>query len=75
VQNGSGTISVVLSNFSGTTTVSATSNNSAQVQVSPASRTVTGTTPATFTVTVKRQGGSVTFNAGCGSQTVTVTVP
>jgi hypothetical protein len=74
VQNGSGTISVVVSNSSGSTTITATSSNSGQIQVSPSSKTVNGETPAVFTVTVKKQSGSVTLNSSCGSRTVTVTV-
>jgi prepilin-type N-terminal cleavage/methylation domain-containing protein len=74
VQNGSGNISVIVAGLSGTTTISATSNNSAQIQVSPESRTVTNLGAAVFTITVKRQSGSVSFSTGCGSKTVSVTV-
>jgi hypothetical protein len=43
--------------------------------VTPASKNVTGTGGAIFTVTVKRASGSVTFaSSGCSSKTVTVTV-
>jgi type II secretory pathway pseudopilin PulG len=75
VQNGSGVVAAVLSNFDGTTTITATSGNSGQIQVSPASRTISGIGSASFTITVKRQSGSVTLDSSCGSKTVTVTVP
>ena len=75
VQNGSGTVTVVMTNLSGTPTVTATSSNSGQIQVSPSSRTITGSGSANFTITVKKQSGSVTFQSSCGSQTVPVTVP
>lgn len=74
VQNGSGTVAAVLNNFSKTTTVTATSGNSGQIQVSPASRTVSGIGSASFTITVKKQSGTVTLDSSCGSKTVTVTV-
>ncbi|HEY0766302.1 MAG TPA: hypothetical protein VGD61_28225 [Pyrinomonadaceae bacterium] len=56
-------------------TVTATSSNSGQIQVSPVSKVLTGIDVATFTVTVKKQSGSVTFNSSCGSQTVNIDVP
>jgi hypothetical protein len=74
VQNGSGVVSAALVNFSGSATITATSGNSGQIQVSPASRNVTGSSSATFTITVKRQSGSVTFDSVCGSKTVSVNV-
>jgi len=74
VQNGSGLISVIINNHTGTTTVTATSSNSGQIQVSPASRTLNGSETGTFTVTVKKVSGSVTFSSDCGSQTVDVRV-
>lgn len=75
LQNGSGSIAAVLTNFSGTTTIQATSNNSGQIQISPDSRTISSLGSATFTVTVKKQSGSVTLESPCGSKTVTITVP
>jgi len=74
-QNGSGTVSVHLNNFSGSGTISADSSNSGQIQVSPTSATVSGTNSTTFTISVKKQSGSVTLTSSCGSQTVTVNVP
>jgi hypothetical protein len=63
-----------LNNFSGSGTISATSSNSGQIQVAPASRIVSGSSTATFTITVKKQGGSVSFSSGCGTQVVDLTV-
>ena len=74
-QNSSGTISVYVSNASGSTTINATSSNSGQIQVSPSSALVTGSNPATFTITVKKESGSVSFSSSCGSQIVNITVP
>lgn len=74
ISNGSGTISVQLNNFSGTGTITGSSSNSGQVQVSPPSRSVTGSGLASFTITVKKQNASVTFSSSCGSQTVTINV-
>lgn len=74
-QNGSGNISVHLNNFSGSGTISASSSNSGQIQVSPGSAMVSGSSSASFTVSVKKQNGSITFSSTCGSQTVPVTVP
>lgn len=74
-QNGSGTISVRLNNFSGSGTISASSSNNGQIQVSPGSATVSGSNPASFTISVKKQNGSVTFSSSCGSQNVPITVP
>ena len=74
-ENGSGTVSVHLNNFSGSGTISADSSNSGQIQVSPSSVTVSGTSSTSFTISVKKQSGSVTFSSSCGSQTVTVNVP
>jgi hypothetical protein len=75
VQNGSANIVVALNNFSGTATIKATSSNSSQIQVSPLSKKITNSASATFTVTVKKAGGSVTFNSSCGSQSVDIKVP
>jgi hypothetical protein len=75
VQNGSDTILVTTSNASGSTTVTATPSNSGQIQVSPTSKVVNGVDVATFTVTVKKQSGSITFSSSCGSQTVDIDVP
>ena len=75
VSNGSLDVSVNRTNVSGTGDIAATSSNSAQIQVTPTSKSVTGTAAAIFQVTVKRQSGSVTFTAaGCTSTTVNVTV-
>ena len=60
-ENGASTVSVNRTNVTGTGTISATSSNSGQIQVSPSSATVSGTGSASFTVTVKKQSGSVTF--------------
>lgn len=74
-QNGSGTVRVNLNNFSGSGTITSSSSNSGQIQVSPGSATVSGTNSTNFTVSVKKQSGSVTFSSSCGSRTVTVNVP
>ncbi|HKU73617.1 MAG TPA: hypothetical protein VJR02_06845, partial [Pyrinomonadaceae bacterium] len=60
---------------SGSTTVTATPSNSGQIQVSPTSKVLSGVDAASFTVTVKKQSGSVTFSSSCGSHTVDITVP
>ena len=76
VSDGSSTVSVNRTNVTGTGTISATSSNTGQIQVSPASRTVSGTAAGSFTITVKKQSGSITFSAtGCTSKTVDITVP
>ena len=75
VQNGSGAIVVTKTSLSASTTVTATSSNSGQIQVSPGSAVLNGVDVATFTVTVKKQSGSVTFSSSCGSQTVSINVP
>ena len=76
VQDGSATVSVNRTNATGTGTINGVSNNSGQIQVSPSSRSVSGTAAGSFTITVKKQSGSVTFSAtGCTSKTVTITVP
>jgi Tfp pilus assembly protein FimT len=75
VSNGSKTVSVNRANATGSGTIAATSSNSGQIQVAPSAKSVTGTAAATFSVTVKRASGSVTFTAaGCTSRTVSVTV-
>ena len=75
-QNGSATVSVNRTNVTGTGTIDATSSNSGQIQVSPSSRSVSGTAAGSFTITVKKASGSVTFSAtGCTSKTVDITVP
>jgi hypothetical protein len=74
ISNGSGSVTVHLNNFSGSGTISATSSNSGQIQVSPASQTVNGSTSATFNITVKKLNGGVTFSSSCGSQVVNITV-
>ncbi len=74
-QNKSGTVSVGLVNFVGSGTITATSSNSGQILITPTSATVSGSTPKTFTIQVKKTSGSVTFSSVCGtSKTVTVTV-
>jgi len=75
-QNGASTIYVTLSNYIGSGTVTATSSHSGQIQVSPSSRAVTGSGTVGFTVTVKRNNGSVAISTSpnCGSQTVAITV-
>ena len=76
VSDGSATVSVNRTNVTGTGTIDATSSNTGQIQVSPASRSVSGTSGASFTITVKKQSGSITFSAtGCTSKTVDITVP
>ena len=76
VSDGSATVSVNRTNATGTGTITATSSNSGQIQVSPASRTVSGTAAGSFTITVKKNSGSITFSStGCTSKTVEITVP
>ena len=76
VSNGSTAVSVNRTNATGTGTINALSNNSGQIQVTPSSRSVSGTGAASFTITVKKNSGSVTFSSsGCTSKTVNVTVP
>ena len=76
VSNGSAAVSVNRTNATGTGTINATSSNTGQIKITPASRTVSGTAAASFTITVKRASGSVTFSSsGCTSKTVDVTVP
>jgi hypothetical protein len=75
IENGSQGVSVYRTNVTGTGTISATSSNSGQIQVSPSSASVSGTAVASFTITVKKNSGSVTFSsAGCTSRTVDITV-
>ena len=75
VSNGSSTVSVNRTNVTGTGTIIGTSNNSGQIQVTPSSRTVSGTAAGSFTITVKKAGGSVTFSStGCTSKTVSITI-
>lgn len=75
VSNGSANVSVNRNGVTGTGTITATSTNSGQIQVTPPSKSVTGTAAATFKVTVKRTSGSVRFaSSGCSSLTVNVTV-
>jgi Tfp pilus assembly protein FimT len=76
VSNGSATVSVNRTNVTGMGTITATSNNSGQIQVTPSSRSVSGTAAGSFTITVKKNSGSVTFSSsGCTSKTVDITVP
>jgi competence protein ComGC len=73
-QNGFKGINAYFNNLSGSATITATSSNTGQIQVSPGSATVTGSNQATFTISVKRASGSVTFSSSCGDKRVTVTV-
>ena len=71
----SATVSVNRTNVTGTGTINATSSNNGQIQVVPSSRSVSGTDAGSFTITVKKHSGSVTFSAtGCISKTVDITV-
>ena len=73
--NGSATVSVNRTNATGMGTITATSNNSGQIQVAPDSRSVSGSSSGSFTITVKKSSGSVTFSSsGCTSKTVDITV-
>jgi hypothetical protein len=75
VSDGSGTISVNRTSASGQGTITAASSNNGQIQVSPGSQTVSGTSAASFTVTVKKSSGSVTFSSsGCTGKTVSINV-
>ena len=75
-KNGGKTISVTVSNLVGSGTISASSSNGGQIQVSPASRAISGSTTATVNVTVKTKSGSVTITTSpnCGSRSVPITV-
>lgn len=76
VSDGSATVSVNRTNVTGTGTIDADSSNSGQIQVTPSSRNVDGTAAGSFTITVKKHSGSVTFSSsGCTSKTVDITVP
>jgi hypothetical protein len=35
---------------------------------------VSGSSPASFTVSVKKQAGNVEFSSSCGAQTVAITI-
>lgn len=64
-------------NSSSPITITATSSKPSDLQVTPGSVTSIGAgTSASFTIKSKSILGvyNVTFNAGCGSQTVSVTV-
>jgi hypothetical protein len=75
VSDGSGSISVNRTNVTGAGTITATSSNGGQIQVTPSSAGVNGTASVSFIVTVKKQSGSVSFaSSGCTGKTVTVTV-
>lgn len=72
-----GTASIKISHSSSSSqTITATSSKPSDLQVTPASQTVSAGGSATFTVKSKRSIGiySVTFSTGCGSKTVPVTV-
>lgn len=75
-QNAGSTVNVTISNLNGSGTVSASSSNSAQIRVSPSSRALAGSGTVSFSVTVKKQSGSVSFasSPNCGSKTVAITV-
>jgi hypothetical protein len=66
-----------MSGVPGSTTITAGGFNGGQIQVSPTTATVTGSGSANFTITVKKQGGSVTFTSspGCdGPKAVSITI-
>jgi Tfp pilus assembly protein FimT len=75
VSDGSGSITVNRTNATGSATITATSGNSGQMQVTPSSQLASGSSSVSFTVTVKKQNGSVTFaSTGCTSKTVSVNI-
>jgi Tfp pilus assembly protein FimT len=74
ISNGSASISVHLNNFIGSGTISATSSSIGQIQVTPNSQTVNGSSAVSFSITVKKQSGSVSFSSACGTQEVNLTV-
>jgi len=75
VSDGSGILRVNRTSASGSGTISASSSNNGQIQVTPSSQIVSGSSSASFTVTVKKAAGSVTFtSSGCASTTVTVNI-
>jgi hypothetical protein len=75
LSNGSTTVSVNRTNVTGPGTITGASSNSGQIQVTPSSRSVSGTAAGSFTITVKKNSGSVTFSSsGCTAKTVGITV-
>jgi Tfp pilus assembly protein FimT len=75
IENGSAGVIVHRTNVTGTGTIFAESGNGGQVQVTPSSRSVSGTQTVGFAVTVKKQNGAITFtSAGCTSTTVDVII-
>jgi len=68
------TITVLLTNLAGATTVTATSS-SGQITTSPLNITVSGSSAsAQFLLTVKQNSGSMTFSSSCGTKTTTILV-
>jgi hypothetical protein len=78
IKNGSGSVSVSIGNYSGSSvTVAGTPGSSGAIQVSPSSKTDTvtnGTATAIFVITVKSQSNTALFSSPCGSQTLTINV-
>lgn len=73
-RNTTAVIAVKLDNMTGPTTVRVVGSDG-QVTVSPLSRTVSGTSASMqFTVKVKKQGRTITFESPCGSAQVRVNV-
>jgi len=73
-RNGQGTISVKVENATGPTTITALGSDG-QVTVTPLSKTVTGTSAVMqFSVRVRKQSRTITFQSPCGSVTVKVNV-
>ncbi len=71
-KNGSASVTVTLWSFSGTGTITAKGNAGARITVSPLTQQVTDGTPATFTVNVMTNNGSINFSSPCGSTNVSV---
>lgn len=72
--DGMGTVTVNLQNMTTPIEVTAVSN-SGQVSVSPGIWKATGTSASKqFQVAIKKRGGTITFNSGCGSKVVVVKV-
>lgn len=72
--NSASTISVMLTNIIGNTTVTVQGSDG-QVTVTPLTKTVTGTSALLpFLVRVKRQSRTITFVSPCGSRSVAVNV-
>lgn len=75
-ENGGTTINITLSNVTASTVITASPSNSGQIQVSPMTRTLTSSGTASFSITVKKQDGSVSFTTSptCGSATTSLIV-